>query len=149
MKKRLRLKKDAYLIIIIFVIVVLSISGFIYAFLKFKPVDKCLEITNEKVLVEINETYEYSFKIKNRCNKRQISISLETFSNSFIKEDGLLVDNQILSSYPAVIKTLDESISSHLIKSDVLDKDEEKDYKIKLDINEGDNGSYEGEIVAK
>ncbi len=147
MKKKLRLKKDAYLIIIIFILIVLSISGFIYAFLKFKPIDKCLVITDEKISLELNDSKEYSFKIKNNCVKKQININLETFNDSLIKEDVLIVDNQKLSSYPATLKTLNESRSSHIIKSDYLDKDEEKTYTIKLEVSE-QLGRYDGQIIA-
>ncbi len=156
MKKKIHLKKDAYLVIIILAIVLLSIAGFGYAFLKFKPLEKCLEITaienNQTVKenMELNELYNYTFKVKNSCAQKVVNISLETLTNSNIKENYLLVNNKILSSYPAKVKTKDNSLSSHLIISDELAKNEEKTYNFQLqvasDINET-NLEYQGEFV--
>ena len=63
MKTKLYLKKDAYLIIIIFVIVLLSMAGFIYAFLKYEPKKECLEIDyNEDILInEMKQNEEYNY----------------------------------------------------------------------------------------
>ena len=138
--KKLHLKKDAYFIIFIFVIVVLSISGFIYAFLKFEPAKECFVLSDEKISLQIDESKDYTFKIKNNCSKKEINISIETF----LESEDLLVNDQNLNSYPATVKTINESLSSHIIKNDVLNKGEEKTYMIKL-VN--GNALYEGKIV--
>ena len=136
MKKKLHLKKDAYLIIIILVIVLLSMAGFIYAFLKYEPKKECLQVDfNDDVLINEmhqNEEYNYQVKVKNICDKRSLNISLETYLESKVSEENILVNNKLLSSYPAKVKTMNDKSSNYIIISEDIDYNEEKTYNFKL-----------------
>lgn len=157
MKTKLHLKKDAYLIIIIFVIVLLSMAGFIYAFLKYEPKKECLKIDyNEDILInemKQNEEYNYQVKVKNICEKTNLNISIETLNESVVKENNVLINDKLLSSYPAKVKELNESDSSHLIFNEEIGNNEEKiyDFKIMMSNDLIDesviNNLYHGKIV--
>ena len=157
MKNKLHLKKDAYLIIIILVIVLLSMAGFIYAFLKYEPKKECLKLDfNEDILInemKQNEEYNYQVKVKNLCEKTNLNISIETLNESIVGENDVLVNDQLLNSYPAKVKILDESKSSHLIINEEIDDNEEKTYDLKIMMNNDlidesvINNLYHGKII--
>ncbi len=136
MKTKLHLKKDAYLIIIIFVIVLLSMAGFIYAFLKYEPKKECFKVLhNEDILInemKQNEEYNYQVKVKNVCEKTNLNISIETLNESVVSENDVLVNDKLLNSYPAKVKELNESKSSHLIIKEEIDNNEEKTFDFKI-----------------
>lgn len=168
MKKKLKLRKEAYFIFIIMIIVILSISGFIYAFFKLGSEQKeCLnsqlsELVKLENMVPLDETKgresePFQITITNECDSpKNYSLNLETNNGSEINEEDLVVilddsNLKILSTYPATSKTLNNSKSSHILSSGELKAHETRTFKIKIWLKEdaviNENNQYLGNFI--
>ena len=173
MKKKLKLKKDAYLVFLILIIVLLSFMGILYAFIHFSfrdEVKSCLHIdysNGSDIKIEnmrpltIEEgklSNSFVFTVTNNCKEaKNYNIYLETAKDSGVKEENMMVSlNDLavksLSSFPVTTIFKENSNSNHIIYTNSIAVGNSLTYELRLWLNEdvivenSNNQMYLGKI---
>ena len=163
MKKKLKLKKDAYLVFLILIIVLLSFMGILYAFIHFSfrdEVKSCLHIdysNGSDIKIEnmrpltIEEgklSNSFVFTVTNNCKEaKNYNIYLETAKDSGVKEENMMVS---LNDLTTIFK--EDSNSNHIIYTNSIAVGNSLTYELRLWLNEdvivenSNNQMYLGKI---
>ncbi len=152
MKKKLHFKKNAYMVIMIMVVVLLSMAGFVYAFWTLFYQDRkkqCLLVTYQANTSEVllsnlspisdsTSVSPITFMVENVCkDKINYTVNLETKGQSVVKEDSIEVslngsEEKKLSTFPAQKVVYDNDLSNHILISNSLEAGEKSSYDLKL-----------------